>query len=231
MSEDLNEPNTPPQKTTEERLAEAEAFIQTLKQKNTDLETSLQAQRNMEELSETLMENLNRNAARSQNPVEAPVENGQDPGKPQDEANPADLAEQVRRILAEESTKTTRDTNIKTAKSQLKEVYGDQYMSNLESVAEAMGVGVNFLTEMAARSPKGLVDLVKMHRPVQDKPKTPAAPPRSSVSPAQSQANTARKNFAYYKEIQKTDLNRYMSRQVQAEMHREAMEQGSAFYE
>ncbi len=41
----------------------------------------------------------------------------------------------------------------------------------------------------------------------------------------------ATKNAAYYKELRRTDPKAYWSKHTQVEMNKEAMKQGSAFYE
>ena len=216
------------QNSEDPRIAEKDQYINQLKAELEDLKVRIGTTQNMEALKEEFMGLLEtRNAPKP--PEENSTTNRQEPGPEAEKANLADLAEQVKKILSEENTKNTRERNVSTAKENLKQLYGGDYTKTLEELAGSLGVGVNFLTEMAARSPKGLVDLVQMHKPLQKKDSRTFAPPANSLG--NQQETTVRKNATYYRELRKSDPSLYLSRRIQAEMHREAMEQGDAFYQ
>lgn len=227
---DLLETNNENNENTD-ALKQKDEYIQTLEQKLKDAETRLAGTKNMEELADDLMKNFEDNLQRHHNPGEKSTTNRQEPEPDGRQATTADLAEQVRKILNEENDKAKRQSNVQEARNLLKQEFGEKYTDSLEAVANVLGVSTSFLGEMAARSPKGLVDLVKMNTPATEKKDVNVAPPASNVDPARSPSNSVRKNAAYYRELRKTDLQTYLSRRVQSEMHKEAMEQGPAFYQ
>lgn len=231
MTELIEEQTSAETPSLEARLAEKDAYIAQLTADLEDAKTRLGTATNMEVLKEEVMSLIEQSRPTTpQDPEEISITNRQDPGPEAEQATAADLAEQVRKILAEENTKNTRESNVKSARDSLKDLYGSDYTKALEDSASALGVSVNFLTEMAARSPKGLVDLVKMHKPVEKKPAN-FAPPANSIDAARRNETSVRKNAAYYRDLMKTDRNLYLSKRVQAEMYREAMEQGAAFHQ
>lgn len=200
----------------------ADSMIETLKTELAELRAERQATESLEEVADRALKPRKELEEMSTTPRQ-----DLEP-EPQNEDKP-DLRTEVLRLLQEEKSRETRDQNIETVRRQLKERFGSDYNKTLKEIAETLEVSTDLLTDMAARSPNGLLKLVdSVAKPSVDRPSTP---PASSVDTNRGFGSTPRKNKAYYAELRKTDLNKYLSKAVQAEMHREAVAQGAKFYE
>jgi hypothetical protein len=210
-------------KSNDELIAavlEKDALIEEVSNKNKVLETDLLARQNLAELTDELR------AAKKAEEMLEPTR--QELGPKGDEPK-VNLTEEVQKILAEERKRQSRTDNLATAKAKLEEAYGQDYQKTLESVAKTLGVSNQFLEDLATSNPDGLIKVVsstaKPERRIDN-----TAPPVSRVG-LPNAGTSVRKNNAYYRELRKADLNLYMDKRTQAEMHREAMEQGAAFFQ
>lgn len=187
------------------------------------LETDLQARKNLAELSDELISK----ARKAGEPME-PNHREAEPNR-EEKNSQIDLKAEFEKMLRETRTVEKREANIDVAKQKLKELYGSDYKATLEKVATELGVPTKFLDDMAGTSPDGFVKTVTAT--IAPDKKNPSAPPQGSLDLAKNGSSTVRKNYAYYRDIMKTDFKRYMSLPMQKEMHEQAMEQGPAFYQ
>lgn len=201
-------------------LIEKDRFIEQLKGENGTFRTELQARLSLEELAESLKVPNG----------EPPASNRGAPGSnKQDDPAPVDIKAEVQRLLSEERTTDKLKSNLAKAKEAAKQMYGGDYNATLRQIATELGVSDKFLNDVAASSPEAFVKLLTgVKAPDTNRP---SAPPESSQDFTRQGQNPNRRNQAYYTNLRKTDLATYMSKRVQNEMHREAMLQGSKFFE
>lgn len=202
-------------------LVEKDRFIEQLKLETETARNEIRARTTLEELADRIASKAPNGENRT-----PPVEPGSSKQEP---PAPTDLKAEVARLLAEERNSSNRASNLEKAKAAAKERFGGDYNATLRQIAEELGVSDKFLTDMAASSPTAftkLIDSVKapdVNRPL--------SPPASNVDTGRIFNNPNVKNKAYYDNLRKTDLNTYMSKRVQQELYKEAMAQGSKFYE
>lgn len=215
--------NAPSVKTPEERIAEKDQFITQLQERVNTLEVDVRSRKSVEELAEEIF-----SRAAPRQPVVDPDTNRPNNGPNGSERAPTvDLQAEIRKVLEDTDRKRSIDSNIEVAKTKLKEAYGADYKQTLETAAAKLGVTPRFLDSLAGSSPDGLMNVMKSVIPADGSHLV--APPPSTVGAA-TPGSSVRRNIDYYRNLRRTDLNLYMSRKVQAEMHEDAVTQGKAFY-
>lgn len=196
---------------------EADAFIETIKQENDALRRELQARANFEEM----LDKLSKNSLKGEDD-QSDQNKGENP--PSAPTTPEDIAKLVNDQLQAAREKERREANLQLAKAELEKVYGRDYPTKLKAKAEELGVGVQFLNDMAAKTPKAFLELVS---PVRDR-STGITPPSGIVPP--TSGRTGVKNYAYYQKLQKENPALRSDAKFQRELLNEAMRQGSNFY-
>lgn len=148
---------------------------------------------------------------------------GNEPTPPKKE----DIAELVKQAILQEKTAVTREQNIQHSVSELTKMYGATYVDKLTKVASDLGVGKEFLNELAATQPKAFLKLVADNQPTV----SPNAyvPPRTNGTQTTT-ATAGARTWTYYQNLKKSDPKTYFASNTQNEMHREALRQGDAFY-
>lgn len=110
----------------------------------------------------------------------------------------------------------------------LRENFGQNYVAHLQKTAETLGMSTDEMNALAARSPAAFLKLVGAER-------KPAAdnlnPPPSTVSLQPRTEVSAGRTRSYYQKLMKTDKARFLSPQVQNEMHEQATRMGEAFFD
>lgn len=215
MTTDMLE--TPPDEMLDlkdKRLADKDQHISTLESELAELRADLRSRTSLEEL----LTKVTKTPPQDPEPVQGNKDNTED------------LDARVRNILQTERAKANRDANIDKSRRALTEKYGDDYNAVLKETAQSLGVAEKWIADMAATSPDGLIALVgKVKGEV--KKDTGNTPPASSVDTSKAFNQGTKKNYAFFDAIRKADLTRYLSREVQAEIHEEALRQGAAFYD
>ncbi len=149
-----------------------------------------------------------------------------DQGKQQGAADQGSFKlEDVEKLLNQREQTKSRESNLAKAKSISESLYGPDYNTKLKGVASTLGVGTDFLMDVAAKSPEGFEKLVtSVAKP--DKP----APiiPGTTGNPPQEVDGT--KNWDFYKKLRKENPELYNSRRVQSEIMSQAMKMGESFF-
>jgi hypothetical protein len=199
------------------RLSDKDAFIKQLESETSELRSELKTRASVEELFE-------KNKTVASTPVTNPAERTEG-------TNTLSL-DDMRRIAAEvltnETTKAQRSNNLKAAVTELKKAWGDNYVGTLQAKTEELGVGQNFLDEVAAKSPKALLQLLGVGTPKEVINPAAVTPPTGTRTVID--ANTGVRNEAYYAELRKTDRDKYLSQEVQMQRHKDALALGEAFF-
>lgn len=138
------------------------------------------------------------------------------------------LAELIKSTLKQESTKATQEQNVIHAKKMLQGAWGKDYANKLAEKADELGVGKEFLSRLASESPKAFLSLVGVEssKPVD----TGYAPPSTQSRQPMGAPPVGIKNKAYYDKLKKADPKAYWSAKTQAEMHKDAIRLGEAFF-
>lgn len=166
-------------------------------------------------------------------PAESPTQQEQ-VAQPNDQNQAATITEdQINAIVASKLNEVTdlqrREANAQAAIEGLKKL--NKSGEDIASVAREMGVTNEFMQEMAEKSPQAFLKVMGAETSSSDSPNplpTGNAPPSSRSQVFQPQSGE--KNWKYYQEMRKKDLNRYMSAEVQQEIYKAAMEKGPDFY-
>lgn len=199
-------------------LVEKDRFITQLQDENATARQELRSRTNLEEIVERLKPagNPPNDSEISQPPRQEPIV----------EQKPEDLEATVLALLQAERQKDAKAKNLETAHSGLRERFGADYKQTLRSIVSELGVSEQFVSDLAASSPAGFLKLVDSVRAPDDK--RPVTPPtsRDPVIPTSS----GRRNKAYYDELRRTDINKYLTPRIQNQYHQDAIEQGDSFY-
>lgn len=202
------------------KAVHADRHIENLEKELADMRAELQGRLSMEEM----LEKVQTRSDPANPPQPSNLFSGEDDGGSQKKI---DLAEEVRKVVQTERQKERRDSNIESAKTELKKRFGADYKQKLEQIAESLEVGVSMLNDMAASSPSGFLKLVDSVA----KPDANFQIPSNGKNPAANQPGFhSIKNAAYYTDLRKNDPKLYWSKKVQSEMHRQAVELGDAFF-
>lgn len=205
-------------------LAHAQTFIETLKGDNAHLKNELQSRITMEEF----LERSNRSNSANP-PSEPPVTPPTSTGNVSSGLSKDEVMQIAIEAMKAETTKATRERNVAETLGKLQETFGDDYKAKVAEKAKELGVGTEFLSSLAGQSPKAFLELVGAN-------KTPARVdngfvPPASKAPVTKPVGSAVRNKAYYDNIRRTNINEYLSTRVQAQMNRDAIEQGAAFFD
>lgn len=201
---------------------EADRFIEQLKKEADEARTELRSRLSLEELSEQLL-----SRAAQPNPT-PPVEASRRQDDPAPTPQP-NLQEEVKKLLAEEKSRASRENNISQTRAALKERFGGDYNATLRQITEELGVSDKFLSDMAATAPAAFLKLVdSVQAPDVNRP---TSPPQSGVDTSKQFNQQLSKNNAYYQKMRKEDPKLYFSKRIQTELHNEAMRQGQKFFE
>lgn len=153
------------------------------------------------------------------------------PAKPAVTAD--DLAEKVREELSKINQTNQVAQNVAEVTKKLLEVYGTEDAANayIKARATELGVSVDFLQDVAAKSPKAFYDTIKLEQ------RTAAAgPTHGNVNPAAFQNNNPNggpkpNTYKFYQELRKANPALYQKPETQMKMHQDAIEKGPSFYE
>lgn len=205
--------------------AEADAFIERLKGETAGLRQELNTRLKLEEAVERL-------SARQQPPSSEPEPKAPEQGTEKKSATPEELETQIQKILDAERKKTQRERNFAAVERALQDAFGPTYKRAVTEQAKKLGLGEEFLSNLAAEQPAAFLKLLDVNRQPEAN-STATTAPRTSVS---SEAlgfkpGDGVKRQSYYDKIKKADPKRYWSPQVQNELHREAIRQGESFFD
>jgi len=170
------------------------------------------------------------NAQSTQKPLENKPEPRVEDNQPAKPSAPEDLAKLVRAQLQTERAEETVRANVDRVANRLVEMYGDEDKANrvVKTKAAELGVSVEFLQEVAAKSPKAFFSQLG----ISDTTTAPAGPTKSDVNTSafNSNQNTAKPGtYRFYEQMRKD--NPAMWAKIQPQIHKEALEKGDSFFD
>lgn len=142
-----------------------------------------------------------------------------------------DMAKLVRDQLKAERQEETVRANVERVARKLVEMYGDEDKANqiVKQKAVEMDVSVEFLQEVAAKSPKAFFSQLG----ISDSTTPPAGPTKSDVNPSAFSSNnqTAAKpgTYKFYEQIRKENPAQWAK--IQPQIHADALRLGEAFFD
>lgn len=210
---------------------ESDRFIEQLKAENAGLREDLSKRQSLEELVTQARESLfTQQPANTDNQPDA-IEPNTTPQEEQKAVTSDDeLLERIRAVTAQERERETRSANLNTVRGRLNELYGEKSEEVLKRRAEELGLGIDFLTEVAAKSPKAFFTTLGVEAPA----KAPStAPNRSEVNTeALNNANSGAAKegtWQWYEELRKTNPTLYWQPKIQRKLHADAQKDPAAF--
>ena len=156
-------------------------------------------------------------------PPEAPQPSGQH----EDQSN---LDDRIREAIETRERESRLTQNINEVSERVAAHYGDAKKANeaIKAKANELGVSIEFLMDVAAKSPKAFYAQIGL-----DAAPRQAPAPRGTVNPeALRTANPTQATpgtYAYYEEMRKANSRLYNSPRIQLEMHEQAMKNPNFF--
>lgn len=133
--------------------------------------------------------------------------------------------------LAERDKVNAQKRNMMEVVERLRERFGDGYAGVVEERANKLGLGKEFLNNLALTQPKAFYAVIGVDTPT--RADNPASGLRSQVNSSSQafQPSTQEKTAKYYDTLRKTDRSKYLSQEVQVEMHKQAIKLGADFFD
>ena len=140
------------------------------------------------------------------------------------------IAQRVALMLKEENAQTVANNNISAVDSMMKEKYGEEKAKELvKTKAAELGVGVDFLMTMAAKSPKAFYTQMGIDQP-QNAPKQINTSNSVNTETMNQHSGPEVGTYAYYNALRKTDPKKWESADVQVAMWNAARKDPTKFY-
>lgn len=201
-------------------VAEKDRFIEQLQAENATARQELRSRANLEDVVNQLKATRTPPSSEiAPTPRQEPVVDTKPPTE--------DFEATVKRLLEAEKSKDNTTRNIETAMNGLRERFGADYKQTLKTIVDELGVTEQFVNGLAASSPTGFLKLVDSVKAPDDK--RPVSPPASRINSVLP-VTGGRRNKAYYDELRRSDVNKYLEPKVQQQYYKDAMEQGDSFY-
>lgn len=153
--------------------------------------------------------------------------------EPEQRAPEVDLDARIREAIEQTNRKERLSRNVNEVSAKLVEVYGTPEKANevVKARAQELGVSLDFLMQSAAASPKAFYAQIGLDTTSRPAPAvgTGAVNP-SALSAANPQGGVKPGTYKYYEQLRQTNPKLYNKPATQLQMHKDAMEQGEAFF-
>lgn len=189
---------------------DSDVHIQRIERENAELRADLQTR-------QTLEEAINNLSKPSSSETPTPVERT-------DNALTPELIQQlIDKELAKRSSQSQIAQNQAKVINKLTEVWGDNYSVKLKARARELGLGEDFLADLATKQPDAFIKIID--------PK-PAGTPNLGhpASTRPSVIGSSEKTWAYYSKMRRENPKQYHSIETQREIYAQAAKLGDAFY-
>lgn len=210
---------------------ESDRFIEQLKGElggiRQELNTRLTIEQMMDKISTPRSETPNSESGSHQ-----PSGNGEGGAK---QITEEDIARLVEQRLSQADKLRTQEANLNFVRSSLEEKYGPQFATHLKEAASTLGVGEEFLNNLAKEQPKAFLKLIE-----NETPKQPTAsntnglftPPQGrQMAPVKGFTPTGDRKMSYYNDLKAKDPSTYWSPSVQNQLHQDALRLGETFFD
>lgn len=206
---------------------ESDVFIDRLTKETKELRDELQKRLTLEEV----MTKLSQTKKDDPKPATNPPEGNQ----PQ-----ALTKEQLEQIIAETVSKKAQETreeaearqNFELVKAKLAEFWGSDFQIKLEAKAKELGLGKEWLTQLAGQKPQAFLTLVGA---TEQKPSGSNSAfditPAGVSAAAFGNKNRGEKTQSYYNQMKLSDPKKYFLKSTQDEMYQQAMKLKEAYFD
>ena len=207
--------------------AESDAFIERLKNENSGLRDELKTRTTLEEVMTKLTQTQRQDPPSSQN-----NHNGEDEDSKTTAITPEQIAKLVDEKVSQRESMRQAEANVAFVSNELKKAFGDSYVNRLQTEAQALGMSKEEVNRMAAQAPKALLRLLGADKAPEVRPQAPDVftPPSSRVQSQSAHTGATERTKAFYDAMKKQDANRYWSKEIQSQMHRDAVRLGEKFF-
>lgn len=203
--------------------AESDAHIARIEAENKVFREKMMQSKSVEDLMDQI------NARLSTNRQDPPNHGGEnDPEKTGTSVSPEDLDRIITEKMTAKQKADQEKTNTNWVMSQLQQKYGAEFGKRVQAAATDLGMSKEDMSLLAAQKPKAFMKLVTDNQSQGNQ--RDFTPPSNRVN-TQVENHSGTKNYAYYRNLRKSDPKLYQTSRVQAEMHREAIKQGAAFFD
>lgn len=199
----------------------ADTFISQLKTENEGIRNDLNQRLTQEEILEQIRQS---NSKPPVTPTPEPTTPAVQP------INEDELIGRLQQRLQEEQAKHKQTQNVEQVAEKLVETFGSETKANeaVKNKARELGVSVEFLQDVAAKSPTAFYQTLGLNV-VQTPP--PAAPRGAVNTQALAQdGNVKEGSYAYFENMRKTNPKLYWDKRTQNTMMKYASEKGDAFF-
>jgi hypothetical protein len=122
----------------------------------------------------------------------------------------------INKLLDQRDVSKRKAENVRQVKQKLATAFGQSFPDKVRTAADALGVGVNFLSSVAEENPQAFFRLIGLEETRQQPEITP---PRSAIGlPQVSQQQSGKKDWAYYQKLKQSNPKQYHSVQTQWEI-------------
>lgn len=139
------------------------------------------------------------------------------------------VAKRIDLTEAERSAKANFDIVI----AELKKTWGDDFQRKLEDKRAELGLGKEWMTQLAGAQPKAFLSLVGVNAPAGPSAVSPfdISPSGINTSGLASSGHSGEKKHSFYQKMRATDPVKYNSKAVQMEIYNQAIKLGEAFFD
>ncbi len=198
---------------------EADQFIERLKQEAADLRKELGTRISLEEF-------MTKNLEKPSNQTPTSVVEQQTPNEIKTVADYERIATDV---YTKQQLNAQRVRNADISSQKLKEAWGDSYVQHLEKVSRDLGLGKDFLQDLAERSPDAFLQVVGAG--TQSRRVENITPPASRVnSAANLNPKGGVRDEAFWDKIKQTDPKMYFSAEGYNRRHQDAQALGPSYF-
>lgn len=139
--------------------------------------------------------------------------------------NPAEVESLVSSKIQEYELTKRQENNFTEVKKKLKERFGNNYQSALQSQIENLGLTEDFVNTMARNHPQGFYKLFGLS---DQKGENFQTPPQSAQRPGFA-PHVEKRDWAYYENMRKSDPVKYNNPKTQLQIIDDAVALGTAF--
>lgn len=204
---------------------EADLFIEQLKRQNEELRSELNNAEKIDQLME-MIKNQNKSPDSGGGSTQS---KGFPPETKKEELSEETLRGLIAEHVSQREVETTRQKNLNEVDSTLRGKYGDAASSVVRQRASELGMSVQEMQEMAAKTPKAFLKLVGADS---------TSTKESSVTVGNTQRSegvpnrkTGNRDWNYYQELRRKNKHQYFASGTQQQMLKDLKEMGrEAFY-
>lgn len=151
-----------------------------------------------------------------------------------------DIEKLVNAKLTEAENKRVHNANLTLIRETLKNKWGNDYVSQLKAKALELGLGEEFLQNLAKEQPKAFLKLIDANEDKQQHSNNSNAssfenklfsPPSNSRPNTSFTPNSGERTQSYYNKLKSTNPSEYWSPRVQNQMHQDALRLEERFFD